>query len=248
MPRAATAAARTGTHAERAPRQSVPRRRSGPTRVAAATAPALRALPLPRFVPSPSGLLDRLLRGRIWVVLIGCLLVGIVFFNVSVMRLNQTITRDSARATTLRQENSRLGVEAARLGSSERIQRLAVERGFVLPLPQDVRYLTVNPRVDSIRASHRIVPPQPAVAPGPISQVPQTAVAPATSTTPTTGATGPAGTTAPATGPAGGAPSGATGPSTTALGGSTPTTSAPTYPTPTSTTPTGGTAGGGGAP
>jgi hypothetical protein len=242
MPRAATAAARTGAHAERAPRQSAPRRRSGPARVAA-TAPALRALPLPRFVPSPSGLLDRLLRGRIWVVLIGSLLVGIVFFNVSVMRLNQTITRDSARATVLRQENSRLGVDAARLGSSERIQRLAAERGFVLPLPQDVRYLTVNPRVDSIRASHRIVPPQPAVAPGPISQVPQTAVAPTTTTAPTTGATGPAGTTAPATGPAGGATSGTTGP-----GATTPTTSAPTYTTPTSTTPTGGTAGGGGAP
>jgi cell division protein FtsL len=247
MPRAATAAARTGARVERAPRRPPARRRSGPTRVAT-TAPGLRVLPLPRFVPSASGLLDRLLRGRVWVVLIGCLLVGIVFFNVGVMRLNQTITRDSARATALRQENSRLGVEAARLGSSERIQRLAAARGFVLPLPKDVRYLTVSPK-DSIRASHRIVPPQPAVSPGPISQTPQTTMAPATPTAPTTttpsGATGASGTTAPASGvPAGGAPVGTSGPTY-----STPTNSTPTDNTPTSTTPTGGaTAGGGGAP
>jgi hypothetical protein len=219
MPRAATAAARTAPRVERPARKTAPRRQSGPARpaarsaagrgasvrAAAAAAPGLRLLPLPRL--SAAGLLDRLLRGRVWVVLIGTLLVGIVFFNVSVMRLNQTITRDSARATALSQQNSRLGVEKARLSSAERIQRLAVARGFVLPLPVDVRYLKVDSRLDAIRAGHRIVPPQLAVAPPPTPQVPQSQQAHQPTNTGATGATGPAGPTG---------QSGTTGPATAA--------------------------------
>ena len=74
----------------------------------------------------------------------------------------------------------------------------------MLPLPEDVRYLTVSPRwIDPRLAPDRAPAAGRGAAADP--QVPQTAVAPPTSTTPTTGATGPAGTTAPATRPAGGA-------------------------------------------
>jgi cell division protein FtsL len=263
MPRAATAAARSAPAVERPARKPVPRRRSGPARQptarasaaraggATAAAPALRLLPLPRL--SVAGLLDRLMRGRVWVVLIGVLLVGIVFFNVSVMRLNQTITRDSARATALRQENSRLGVEAARLSSSERIQRLAVAHGFVLPIPKDVKYLDVN-HLDAIRASHRIVPPQIAVVPPPQSQVPLSQIAPTTNTG-ASGATGAAG----ATGTTGAVGTGTTGTGQTGTTGSTQPANSQTGTTQTGTTgatqtgtttgaATGGVTSGGGTP
>jgi cell division protein FtsL len=273
MPRAATAAAkaeprvapakprpakpRTARAAQaRASQRRPARRRSGPAaRPAAAVAATLgaRVLPLPRRLELPRiatrGLLDGLMRGRVWVVLIGSLLVGIVFFQVSVLRLNQTITRDSAKATALRQENSRLGVEAARLSSSERIQRLAAARGFVLPVPYQVGYLTSNERRDAIRAAHRIVPPAPTFVPPPTLQVPQKPLtqAPTTTTMPPTGATGPAtgapagGTQTGATGPAGGTQTGT--PNTT---GTAPTTT--TIPTTTTGAPTGGVTSGGGAP
>jgi cell division protein FtsL len=240
MPRAATAAARAEPRVQPKPRPKVARRSSGPARAAAAGSPA-RALPLPRLgLPriATRGLLDGLMRGRVWVVLIGTLLVGIVFFQVSVLRLNQTITRDSARATALRQENSQLGVEAARLSSSERIQRLAAARGFVLPVPYQVGYLTSKERTDAIRAAHRIVPPAPTFVPPPTLQVPQKTVTqtPTATTKTPTGATGPQ---AGATGPSGGTQT--TTPNTTST---TPTTTTPT----TTAAPTGGVTSGGGAP
>ena len=244
MPRAGTAAARTSPRPQ-APPARPSRRRSGPARAtaaaraAAAAAPRTGVLALPRRIELPriaaAGLLDRLLRGRVWVALIGTLLVGIVFFNVSVMRLNQTITRANARATQLKRDNGRLLFQVARASSSERIQRIAAARGFVLPVPADVRYLQAKERLDPIRAAHRIVPPQPTIAPLPTPQSEQTAGALAppspvrpTATTPTTtGTTGPSGATG---------TSGASAPTSTTPTTTTPaTTTTPSSPTTTAT-------------
>src|SRR5919201_4146596 len=151
MPRAATAAARTGPAPRHAPRRAPvrpARRTSGPGRAAAAT--GARALPLPQRLEFPrlgaavSGLLDRLLRGRAWVLLIGTLLVGIVFFNVDVLRLNRSIATTSEKATALKQENARLLLLESRLASSERIQQSAAADAMVLPAPGEVRYLKVR--------------------------------------------------------------------------------------------------------
>src|SRR5689334_23426322 len=106
MPRAATAAARTAPLPRHAPRRAPSRkgrparRSSGPAGGIGAAARALplpRALEFPRLGPVTQGLLDRLLRGRAWVLLIGTLLVGIVFFNVDVLRLNRSIASVSDR-------------------------------------------------------------------------------------------------------------------------------------------------------
>jgi cell division protein FtsL len=192
MPRAATAAARSGAQVQPAPRR--PRQRPRPARRKSGAVPRARSLPAaPRLRQAPrrrwalaatgSVVLDRVLRGRAWVALIGTLLVGIVFFNVSVMRLDENITRTSERATTLKQANARLLLQAAKLGSSERIQRAAARRGLVLPAPGQVRYLKLSPRIDARRAAKRIRPPQPVPAP---AAVPQTQTAPGTSTAPFT--------------------------------------------------------------
>jgi cell division protein FtsL len=95
------------------------------------------------------------------------LLVGIVFFNVSLLELNSGIARTSERTSTLKRENTRLRVKLARLGSSERIQRVAAERGLVLPAPAEVRYLHAR-RGDARRAAKRIVAPQARPAPPPV--------------------------------------------------------------------------------
>lgn len=233
MPRAATAAARTAPPPRRVPRRAQVRpvrRSSGPARAAAGA----RALPLPQRLEFPrlgeaaAGLLDRLLRGRAWVLLIGTLLVGIVFFNVDVLRLNRSIAATSQRATALKQQNARLLQEEARLASSERIQQAAAAEGMVLPAPGEVRYLRSR-RGDALRASRRIIAPQPVPPPAATPQTQQTpgTAAPPAPTSTTTGATGPAGPT----GTTGG--SGATSQSTTTGGSG-------------ATTPSTGTTGAGG--
>jgi cell division protein FtsL len=126
------------------PRPAPPRRRSGAT---ARPRTATRAPGRRDFVT----VLDRLLRGPVYIAAVGVLLVGIVFFNVDVLELNHGIARTDTRAAQLKRENAALTLQLAKLGSSERIQRVALERGLVLPQPGDVRYLRAH-RQDAGRA------------------------------------------------------------------------------------------------
>jgi cell division protein FtsL len=207
MARAATAAARSAPAPRHAPRRAPvrpvrpARRSSGPGHTAAA-APGARALPLPqrlefpRLGPATAGLLDRLLRGRAWVLLVGTLLVGIVFFNVDVLRLNRSITSVSARATKLKQENARLLLEEAKLASSTRIQEAAAATGMVMPAPGDVHFLKAG-RLDPLHADQRMTAPSPVPPPAATSQTEQT---PGTAPAPTgADGTAPTGTTTPQT-------------------------------------------------
>ena len=104
-------------------------------------------------VRSANGLLDGLLRGKVWVACVGVLLVGIVFLNVSLLGLNSGIAVTADRAAELRRENADLRLEVAKLGSSERIQEVAKSRGFVMPAPGDVTYLDVDPEADGRSAA-----------------------------------------------------------------------------------------------
>ncbi len=78
----------------------------------------------------------------------GLLLVGIVFFNVDLLRLNRSIAVTSEKSEQVSRENARLRRELARLGSSERVQKAALQRGLVLPSPGDVRFRGINKRDD----------------------------------------------------------------------------------------------------
>lgn len=167
MGRAAAARASTAPARVR-PRPAGPSR--GPARRRSGPAPARRPAKtqrrtLPKVVPPVarrglSGVLDRLLRGRGWIALIGALLVGVVFLNVGLLDRGNGVARDAERVEELGRENAELRSAVARLGSSERIQRVAAERGLVLPEPGDVRYLRANPKLDAKRAAARIAPPQ----------------------------------------------------------------------------------------
>ena len=150
MSRGATAPARVGA--------PDPGRRSEPrpaTRPRAGQAVTSGRIPAPR-VARGAVVLDALLRGRAWIALVFVLLAGIVFFNVDLLRMNRQIAVTAERAATVKRENARLRTDVARLGSSERIQRVAAERGLVLPAPGEVRYLRSNPTVDARRAAGRI--------------------------------------------------------------------------------------------
>jgi cell division protein FtsL len=198
-----------------APARTAPaRRKSGPAakpatrkRTAApATSPVARVLNS-RGMP----LVDRVLRGPGWVVMLGALLAGIVFLNVSVLELNRGIARTDAKSAELERTNSGLRARVAKLDSGERIQALAEARGFVMPQPGDVNY--VRERGANVRlALQRISPPAPA--PTAATTTPTTTTP--TGTTPTT-TTAPAATATPTM-----APTAAVAPATT-----TPTTTVP---------------------
>ncbi|MEA2374445.1 MAG: hypothetical protein QOD53_908, partial [Thermoleophilaceae bacterium] len=132
------------------PRPAPARRRSGPAakpRTAARPRSAAnpRATAPPRSLAATLGglaearLLDRLLRGRLWVGCVGALLAGIVFLNVSLLQLNQDIARTGKQSTALDRQNSTLRMRLATLDSTERIQRLAAARGMVMPAPGQYR-------------------------------------------------------------------------------------------------------------
>jgi cell division protein FtsL len=149
-PRAAAAAVARGAAATvHAPTRTRPARRPAPARRRSGAT----VRPAPRVAPRFDGvaILDRLLRGPAYIGLVGLLLAGIVFFNVDVLELNHGIARTDTRASQLKRENAALTLKLAKLGSSERIQRLALDQGLVLPQPGDVRYLRAN-REDAERA------------------------------------------------------------------------------------------------
>src|SRR3954451_910719 len=157
-----TARTRTG-HPTRARAATRPRRVSGPLRPAPAVAPPLRrgstgvfervrALPETRVV-------DGLLRGRVWIWLIGILLGGIVAMQVSLLKLNAGISRAVTASSTLERQNADIEAEIAKLSSGERVRATAAREGMVMPPAGDVTYLRARPDRDATLTAPRMQPP-----------------------------------------------------------------------------------------
>jgi cell division protein FtsL len=151
---ARAAAARVPAPARRASARTAPARPA--RRPAPATRPAAASRARIAVRSHSATLLDRLLHSPALIGLVFVLLVGVVFSNVVLLQKSRGITQASARATMIKHENARLRAEVARLGSSERIQQVAAERGLVLPAPGEVRYLRSRPSIDARNASQRI--------------------------------------------------------------------------------------------
>jgi cell division protein FtsB len=172
MAAVATRSARNARAIERArTAPAAPRRKSGPVPRKPVAAPAPRVA---RRVAQGSAtvVLDQLLRGRTWVVVIGALLAGIVFLNVSVLQLNRGIARTDAKAAVLERTNSSLRERVATFNSAERTQRLAAQRGYILPAPGDITYLKPASAAQARLAAQRIQPPSQSAVGSPQSAAP----------------------------------------------------------------------------
>jgi hypothetical protein len=169
---AATAAAAGGVIAVPAPTRTPPARpaRSAPSRPsaprrsrsrraspAAAKAPwRLRTTAYLRSLPDHV-LLDRIVRGRVWIPLLGVLLAGIVAMQVEVLKLNAGIGRSLERSSSLQGQNELLRANVARLSDEQRIERIAAQMGMVMPGPTQLRFVhggptSVERALDSIHA------------------------------------------------------------------------------------------------
>jgi hypothetical protein len=242
-PPATIAARHPARTTRRNPTQRPPRRISGPSRPKRdprANATAATAVARPPFTMrlgaramrvGDARLLDRLVRGRAWIALMAIGLIGIVFMQVSLLKLNAGISRAVTAADTFERQNSSLREDISKLDSGERIQAVAAKLGMVTPAAGNVHYLDGR-GADGERAAAAIKPPKP-VTPS---------VAPAATTTaPTAAPTAPAATTAaPATTTQAPAATAAAAPATTsaASANTTPAQTAPTQAAPAQTAPT----------
>ncbi|HVF78397.1 MAG TPA: hypothetical protein VNA28_08870 [Solirubrobacteraceae bacterium] len=199
------------------PRTRIPSR--PPMRLAAGGASFVLRVADATMEVSGSRTMDRLVRSRAWVVIIGIGLIGIVAMQVSMLKLNNGIGRAVETAATLERTNATLRAEVSRLSSGARIQAMAGSRGFVMPEPADVSYLRAGTlSADGARAAKRMRAPDPEIVGSAGLMTMQTSVAAITGEPALA-----AGTAAPATTQAN--PS-STPPGTTAA----PATATPTYP------------------
>ncbi len=126
------------------------------------TAPARRPAPVPKPAAKPArgiggrigafvlslpdhALLDRVVRGRAWIPLLGVLLAGIVAAQVEILKLGASMGRSLEQTTTLTSQNEQLRGSVAALSDDQRLEHLATNMGMVLPPPGAVGYLTASP-------------------------------------------------------------------------------------------------------
>jgi hypothetical protein len=103
--------------------------------------------------------LDRLIRGRLWIGLIAGGLVVLVFMQVSLLKLNTGISADILQSQNLERDNAALRASVSSLDSGQRIQDIAAARGMVMPDDGQLRFLQAAPPGNGERAARAITAP-----------------------------------------------------------------------------------------
>jgi cell division protein FtsB len=125
-------------------------------RLAGATLAAIRGVPDHRW-------LDRLVRGRAWIPVLGVLLAGIVATQVEVLKLGNSMGRWVERTAALSARNQALQASVATLSDDQRIERLAARMGMVMPAPTAITFLR-HPGGGAVRSAlGRMQSPNPAL-------------------------------------------------------------------------------------
>jgi len=134
---------RVGAGSRLAPGVRPPRRVSGPARRPAPGRAAQRLqrhggllLELLSALERLSGhrLIDRLIRGRAWLVLITFALIGIVTLQLALLKLNGGVGRALEHEALLQRENAALAIENSEMSAAARVQARAAQLGM-LPAP-----------------------------------------------------------------------------------------------------------------
>jgi hypothetical protein len=184
-PPAAAAAPRTRTRRHAPP----PRRVSGPARGYAAAPPLALRLGGAVHGIAEHRWLERVIRGRAWIAIIGIGLMGIVFMQVSMLRMNAGIGRSVDKASILERQNSAMRAEISQLSVGDRIAAEASQMGLILPQGTP-RFLDAN-GANSRRALRSMTPPGEGI----VASTALAATTPIASATPTLAGTSVAPTT-----------------------------------------------------
>jgi len=138
---------------------TIPRRRSGPAPRRKQSTDSFAALGRVAMRVPDARVLDRLIRGRVWIGLIAGALVMLVFMQVSLLKLNTGISADMVTSQSLERENAELRASVSSLDSGQRIQDIAAARGMVMPDDGQLRFLTAGPPGTGARAAAAITAP-----------------------------------------------------------------------------------------
>jgi hypothetical protein len=103
-----------------------------------------------------SGLVVRLTRSRLWIGLVGVLLVGIVGLNVYSLSLSASGSQVAQKADELALENSSLRAQLTERLSADEINRAAGKLGLANPMPDQIRYLRATD-ADAKAAAKRLL-------------------------------------------------------------------------------------------
>ncbi len=115
-----------------------------------------RSLPRPSRPSRPSrqsigragaasgGLLAKLFIGRRLIGILAAALIGLVFLQVTLLKLNTQISSDAAQSQLLVRENAEKRSLLARLDGAQRVTGAAGNLGLVMPAPDAVCYLKAN--------------------------------------------------------------------------------------------------------
>lgn len=99
-----------------------------------------------------SGLMVRLTRSRLWIGLVGAMLVGIVALNVLALSFSASGSQIARQAEGVARENSALRAELTNRLSNERIQGTAGKLGLSAPEPGSIRYIEASDRDAAVAA------------------------------------------------------------------------------------------------
>jgi hypothetical protein len=88
--------------------------------------------------------LDKLLSGRLWIAIIAVGLIGLVFMQVSLLKLNAGMGEAVERGEVLSRQNAVLRADVSKLEAPDRIQQLALAAQMVLPAADQVTFLGEN--------------------------------------------------------------------------------------------------------
>lgn len=116
--------------------------------VAGRTAGAVRQLP-------DSSLVVRMTQGRLWIGVLGLLLVGIVALNVATLSFAASSGKIDEEITALERENSMLETRAAQHYSTARVRGEAAELGLAMPNTEEPRLIEAQ-RGDAATAAARL--------------------------------------------------------------------------------------------
>jgi hypothetical protein len=101
-------------------------------------------------------LLDRLLRGRLWIAVISFALIGIVAMQLWNLKLNSGIGRAIEHEALLQRENAALSIENSGLASGFKAEARAAGAGMVPIPPGDVTFLNSRGQRD-VREAARVL-------------------------------------------------------------------------------------------
>jgi hypothetical protein len=106
-------------------------------------------------------LLDRAIRSRAWILILGAMLAGIVAIQVEVLKFGSSIGHSLQRVTALQSRNEQLRASVASLADDQRIERLAANQGMVMAPPDGIGFLSSRSGANVKQAVANIHAPNP---------------------------------------------------------------------------------------